>query len=123
MLFIALFVFKLPMVGSLPLVIVMMLLLGLTGMAYGLVISTVATSEVAAMQVGLGTFFPSMMLSGECRASLYALVGTFGYSFFSPRYHLASRRHDVVAEICRLLFTDHVGGRVHAIHNAPRLGD
>jgi hypothetical protein len=34
-------------------------------MAYGLLISTVATSEVAAMQVGLGTFFPTLMLSGN----------------------------------------------------------
>lgn len=41
-------------------VVLLMLLLGLTGMSYGLLISSLASTEVDAMHIALGTFFPSM---------------------------------------------------------------
>eukprot|EP00041_Stephanoeca_diplocostata_P023505 m.579068 g.579068 ORF g.579068 m.579068 type:complete len:963 (-) comp22311_c0_seq1:316-3204(-) len=64
MLLIALVAFSLPMRGELVFVVLLMLLLGLTGMAYGLLISALASTEVDAMHIALGTFFPSMLLSG-----------------------------------------------------------
>ncbi|EGD77792.1 hypothetical protein PTSG_08882 [Salpingoeca rosetta] len=63
-LFFALVVFKLPIVGSLAWVIVLMMMLGLSGMAYGLFISTQVDSEVGAIQVAMGSFFPVLLLSG-----------------------------------------------------------
>lgn len=64
MIAVALYGFKVPHVGSVAFVAVLMLLLGLVGMTLGLLISTLSSSEVGAMQVAMGTFFPSMLLSG-----------------------------------------------------------
>lgn len=64
MLLVALEGFALPLEGSLFYVAALMLLLGLTGMSFGLLISASAETEVAAMQMAMGTFFPSMLLSG-----------------------------------------------------------
>ncbi len=64
LLFFALVVFKLPMEGSLLLVMVIALTLGMVGMMFGLVIAAAADSEDAANQMVLGTFFPALLLSG-----------------------------------------------------------
>ena len=64
MLVFSLAVFKLPLVGSLGWVIFLMGILGLTGMLYGLVISTVSPEETHAMQIALGSFFPVLLMSG-----------------------------------------------------------
>lgn len=64
LLFVALVIFKLPMVGNVGLVIGVAMLLGLTGMIYGLVIATICEEERSAMQMALGSFFPALLLSG-----------------------------------------------------------
>jgi len=64
LLFFALFIFKLPMLGNLGLVLLLALLLGMTGMMLGLLISSVCEEEQAAMQVAMGCFFPALLLSG-----------------------------------------------------------
>jgi ABC-type polysaccharide/polyol phosphate export permease len=56
--------FELPMKGSLPLVFILAILLGMSGMLAGLVISAVCEEEQAAMQLALGSFFPMLLLSG-----------------------------------------------------------
>jgi ABC-type multidrug transport system permease subunit len=64
LLFCALYVFALPLVGSLVWVVLLTLLLGFSGMLYGLVISAVCEKEQEAIQMSLGSFFPVMLLSG-----------------------------------------------------------
>jgi ABC-type multidrug transport system permease subunit len=64
LLVIALLAFQLPMYGSLGLIIVLMGMLGMSGMLYGLVISTISPEETHAMQFSLGSFFPVLLLSG-----------------------------------------------------------
>ncbi len=64
MLIIALVAFQLPFYGSLGLVVLLMSILGLSGMLYGLTISTIAPDESHAMQLALGSFFPVLLLSG-----------------------------------------------------------
>eukprot|EP00049_Salpingoeca_infusionum_P012893 m.239416 g.239416 ORF g.239416 m.239416 type:complete len:217 (+) comp15296_c0_seq2:1900-2550(+) len=60
----ALVVFKLPLAGSLVLSVVILVLLGISGMAYGLFISTQVDNEVGAIQAAMGSFFPVLLLSG-----------------------------------------------------------
>ncbi|XP_072049228.1 ABC transporter G family member 20-like [Amphiura filiformis] len=57
-------VFHIPSRGSLALVVVMTLLQGLCGMAYGLLISALVDDEMSAMQFALGSFYPVLLLSG-----------------------------------------------------------
>ncbi len=64
LLIVALGIFQLPMVGSYVLVMTLSLLLGLTGMMVGLVISSLCEEEREAMQLALGSFFPAQLLSG-----------------------------------------------------------
>eukprot|EP01136_Pigoraptor_vietnamica_P017299 Opistho-1_new@62267 len=64
LLFFALFVFKVPLEGSLALVALAVMLIGLAGMAYGILISAVSQDEIAAIQVALGSFYPVLLLSG-----------------------------------------------------------
>ncbi|CAH1980263.1 unnamed protein product [Acanthoscelides obtectus] len=58
-------VFKVDCIGSMVGVIVMALLQGLCGMCFGFVISAVCTHERNAIQVSLGCFYPTIMLSGS----------------------------------------------------------
>ena len=64
MLIFALLVFKLPLCGSLWVVVLLMGALGLTGMLYGLTVSTISPEESHAMQIAIGSFFPLLLLSG-----------------------------------------------------------
>ncbi|XP_022701989.1 ABC transporter G family member 20-like isoform X5 [Varroa jacobsoni] len=57
-------VFQIPLEGSLLLVILLTLLQGLSGMTYGLVISSICGDEQSAMMLALGTFYPNLLLSG-----------------------------------------------------------
>ncbi|XP_033125367.1 ABC transporter G family member 20-like [Anneissia japonica] len=59
-----LLVFDVPNEGSLFLVILLTLLQGLIGMAFGLMVSSVCDSEISAMQFSLGSFYPLILLSG-----------------------------------------------------------
>jgi ABC-type multidrug transport system permease subunit len=50
--------------GELFLVITLTLLQGFCGMCYGFVISSICESERSAVQVALGSFYPTILLSG-----------------------------------------------------------
>jgi ABC-type multidrug transport system ATPase subunit/ABC-type multidrug transport system permease subunit len=64
LLMVALLIFALPMKGSLVLVMSIAMLLGMVGMMLGLVIAAGAATEDSANQLVIGTFFPSLLLSG-----------------------------------------------------------
>ncbi|VEN54267.1 unnamed protein product [Callosobruchus maculatus] len=57
-------VFKVKCVGNLLLVVILTLLQGLCGMCFGFVISAICTLERDAIQMALGSFYPTVMLSG-----------------------------------------------------------
>ncbi|XP_069787823.1 ABC transporter G family member 20 isoform X2 [Narcine bancroftii] len=58
------FVFKIPNEGSLPLLVILILLQGITGISLGLVISAAFDDEQSATQFALGIFYPDIVLSG-----------------------------------------------------------
>jgi ABC-type polysaccharide/polyol phosphate export permease len=64
LLFFALYVFSLPLKGSIFLVFLLACLLGLSGMLYGLVIAALVDNVNDAMNLALGSFFPFLLLSG-----------------------------------------------------------
>ncbi|XP_041866452.1 ABC transporter G family member 20 isoform X2 [Melanotaenia boesemani] len=64
MLLFILLVFKNPNEGSLVLVIVLIVLQGITGISFGLVISAGIDDEQSANQAALGIFYPNLILSG-----------------------------------------------------------
>ncbi|XP_072907315.1 ABC transporter G family member 20 isoform X1 [Hemitrygon akajei] len=57
-------IFKIPNEGSLPLVVILILLQGIIGISLGLVISAAFDDEQSATQVALGIFYPDIVLSG-----------------------------------------------------------
>ncbi|XP_048864496.1 ABC transporter G family member 23 isoform X2 [Brienomyrus brachyistius] len=57
-------VFKVPNEGSLVLVIALIVLQGVTGISFGLVISAAIDDEQSANQAALGVFYPNLILSG-----------------------------------------------------------
>ncbi|KAI7804298.1 ABC transporter G family member 23 isoform X1 [Triplophysa rosa] len=59
-----LLVFKIPNEGSLVLVISLIVLQGVTGISFGLVISSAIDDEQSANQAALGIFYPNLILSG-----------------------------------------------------------
>ncbi|XP_077960390.1 ABC transporter G family member 20 isoform X2 [Gasterosteus aculeatus] len=59
-----LLVFRLPNEGSLALVVVLIVLQGITGISFGLVISAAIDDEQSANQAALGIFYPNLILSG-----------------------------------------------------------
>ncbi|KAI3363418.1 hypothetical protein L3Q82_012042 [Scortum barcoo] len=59
-----LLVFKMPNEGSLFLVIVLIVLQGITGISFGLVISSAIDDEQSANQAALGIFYPNLIISG-----------------------------------------------------------
>ncbi|XP_075906936.1 ABC transporter G family member 23 isoform X2 [Nelusetta ayraudi] len=59
-----LLVFKIPNEGSLLLVILLIVLQGVTGISFGLVISSAIDDEQSANQAALGVFYPNLILSG-----------------------------------------------------------
>ncbi|XP_043992361.1 ABC transporter G family member 23 isoform X3 [Gambusia affinis] len=64
MLLFILLVFKMPNEGSLFLVICLIVLQGITGISFGLVISAAIDDEQSANQAALGIFYPNLILSG-----------------------------------------------------------
>ncbi|KAM6916807.1 ABC transporter G family member 23 [Xenentodon cancila] len=64
MLIFILLVFKIPNEGSLMLVINLIVLQGVTGISFGLVISAAIDDEQNANQAALGIFYPNLILSG-----------------------------------------------------------
>uniref|UniRef100_A0A669CYN7 Uncharacterized protein n=1 Tax=Oreochromis niloticus TaxID=8128 RepID=A0A669CYN7_ORENI len=59
-----LLVFKIPNEGSLVLIIILIVLQGVTGISFGLVISSAIDDEHSANQAALGMFYPNLILSG-----------------------------------------------------------
>ncbi|XP_071372141.1 ABC transporter G family member 23 [Centroberyx affinis] len=59
-----LLVFKIPNEGSLTLVIALIVLQGVTGISFGLVISAAIDDEQNANQAALGIFYPNLIISG-----------------------------------------------------------
>ncbi|XP_045926477.1 ABC transporter G family member 23 isoform X1 [Micropterus dolomieu] len=59
-----LLVFKIPNEGSLVLVIILIVLQGITGISFGLVISAAIDDEQSANQAALGIFYPNLIISG-----------------------------------------------------------
>lgn len=59
-----LLVFKMPNEGSLALVVILIVLQGVTGISFGLVISAAIDDEQSANQAALGVFYPNLILSG-----------------------------------------------------------
>uniref|UniRef100_A0A669BAK7 ABC transporter G family member 20 n=1 Tax=Oreochromis niloticus TaxID=8128 RepID=A0A669BAK7_ORENI len=59
-----LLVFKIPNEGSLVLIIILMVLQGVTGISFGLVISSVVDDEQNALQAVAGLFQPNLLLGG-----------------------------------------------------------
>lgn len=57
-------VFNVECVGSLALLIFLSLLQGLVGMTFGFVISALCEHERSALQVAMGSFYPTLLLSG-----------------------------------------------------------
>jgi ABC-2 type transport system permease protein len=58
------FLFEVPIVGSVPLLLVVMLLFIFANLAVGITFSTVARNQLQAMQMAFFFFLPSIMLSG-----------------------------------------------------------
>jgi ABC-2 type transport system permease protein len=56
--------FKVPVVGSLPLLLVLGFLFVITALAIGMLISTVAQNQLQAMQFSFVTILPTVLLSG-----------------------------------------------------------
>lgn len=57
-------IFDNPMIGSIPLILALLALIGLNGMTYGLMCAVICDSDMAATLMGLGSFFPLVLLSG-----------------------------------------------------------
>lgn len=55
---------QVPAKGPMIWVIVLTILQGICGMAFGLVISALCDNEQDAIQLALGSFYPNMLLSG-----------------------------------------------------------
>uniref|UniRef100_A0A673ZKX2 ABC transporter G family member 20-like n=1 Tax=Salmo trutta TaxID=8032 RepID=A0A673ZKX2_SALTR len=64
LLILMLLVFKIPNEGSLVLVIALIVLQGITGTSFGLVISSAIDDEQNATQAALGIFYPNLIVSG-----------------------------------------------------------
>ncbi|XP_029691057.1 ABC transporter G family member 23 isoform X1 [Takifugu rubripes] len=59
-----LLVFNMPNEGSLVLIIILIVLQGVTGISFGLVISSAIDDEQSANQAALGIFYPNLIISG-----------------------------------------------------------
>lgn len=68
-LFFTFLVFDIPSRGPLIWVILMLLLQGCTGMAFGLLVSALCHEENTAVMMILGTFYPNLILSGESQVT------------------------------------------------------
>nr|XP_057914978.1 ABC transporter G family member 23 isoform X2 [Doryrhamphus excisus] len=64
MLLFILLVFKIPNEGSLVLMVILIVLQGITGISFGLVISAAIDNEQSANQAALGIFYPNLIMSG-----------------------------------------------------------
>lgn len=62
---------QIPNEGSLVLVVALIVLQGVTGIAFGLVISAAIDDEQSANQAALGVFYPNLVISGVTVWLLY----------------------------------------------------
>lgn len=64
MIYFSFYVFDIPSRGPLGWVFVAIYLQGVCGLMYGLMISAICTEEVTAVMIGIGSFFPCVLLGG-----------------------------------------------------------
>ncbi|EFX78468.1 ABC protein, subfamily ABCH [Daphnia pulex] len=57
-------VFNIPCEGNLALAVFITLLQGLCGMSFGFLVSSICDSEISAIHLALGSFYPTLLLSG-----------------------------------------------------------
>ncbi|XP_046646484.1 ABC transporter G family member 20-like [Daphnia pulicaria] len=57
-------VFNIPCEGNLALAVFITLLQGLCGMSFGFLVSSICDSEISAIHLSLGSFYPTLLLSG-----------------------------------------------------------
>uniref|UniRef100_A0A3B3CUI9 ABC transporter domain-containing protein n=1 Tax=Oryzias melastigma TaxID=30732 RepID=A0A3B3CUI9_ORYME len=79
MLLFILLVFKTPNEGSLLLAIILIVLQGMAGISFGLVISAAIDDEQSANQAALGIFYPNLILSGKAGNPLTRLPVSPGW--------------------------------------------
>lgn len=70
---------QMPNEGSLVLIIILIVLQGVTGISFGLVISSAIDDEQSANQAALGIFYPNLIISGRHDRT----------AFFDQKKHLA----------------------------------
>ena len=58
------FLFNVPMLGSIPLLLILVLLFILANLAVGITFSTIAKNQLQAVQMAFFFFLPSLLLSG-----------------------------------------------------------
>lgn len=63
--FLPLLALQMPNEGSLVLIIILIVLQGVTGISFGLVISSAIDDEQSANQAALGIFYPNLIISGR----------------------------------------------------------
>lgn len=56
---------QMPNEGSIVLIIILIVLQGVTGISFGLVISAAIDDEQGANQAALGVFYPNLIISGR----------------------------------------------------------
>jgi len=64
LLLMAVFAFEVTLVGNVIYVAIVVVLLGLAGMSFGLLISSSAPTETDAIQLSIASYFPALLLSG-----------------------------------------------------------
>ncbi len=57
-------VFKIPILGSVPLGFLLAILVGIGGMSMGFLISVICQEEIHAVLLAIGAFFPNFLLAG-----------------------------------------------------------
>ncbi|XP_061546593.1 ABC transporter G family member 23 isoform X2 [Phycodurus eques] len=93
MLLFVLLVFKMPNEGSLVLIVLLIVLQGITGISFGLVISAAIDDEQNANQAALGLFYPNLIMSGRTyhlAGGVYPLPATLPQPGAAPDLRLRS---------------------------------
>eukprot|EP01105_Mastigella_eilhardi_P011242 TRINITY_DN2600_c0_g1_i4.p1 TRINITY_DN2600_c0_g1~~TRINITY_DN2600_c0_g1_i4.p1 ORF type:complete len:455 (+),score=84.47 TRINITY_DN2600_c0_g1_i4:356-1720(+) len=115
MIVVMVFGFGIHVQGSTGLMLLLVLLLGLDGMGFGLLIASVASTELAAAQITVGTYFPSLMLSGV----LWPLSAVPHWCAADARHSVLNPSQDCLAE---RTVADDVGRRRAAVGGRARVG-
>lgn len=81
--FIAFVLFEIPNTGSIFWIAVLIVMQGVCGMAYGVLVSAIAKEENFTLVVCMGSMFPQFLLSGKFDNSLFiSIIRDFSKHFF-----------------------------------------